>query len=790
VVDAAANEVRFPLDTLWASPAIGAIGIDYYAPLADWRDGTNHADRALALSPHDLDYLQQNLTQGEGFDWFYADPAAREGQIRAPITDGLGKPWVFRVKDFWSFWSKAHYERVGGIELASPTAWVARSKPIWLTEVGCPAVDKGANQPSIFPDPKSAEAGLPYFSHGGRDDLIQRRYLEAVLTAFDPQFGAGPLNPISPVYGGRMVEPNAVHLWTWDARPYPAFPAATDVWSDGANWETGHWLTGRLGSAPMQGLISAILTDSGVADFEAGTLGEGPDGYVIDRPMSPRAAIEPLSLAYAFDAAEISGTLAFRPRGAAPIAEFTDDDLVLPDRGGPVRLVRAQETELPREVSLGFIDGAAEYRHAAVTSRRLVGGAARASRADLAVVTNDTAAERRAEIWLQDLWAGRENCDFAVPPSRLALAPGDLVALTTNGRRRVVELREVVDQESRRVSARSIDPEIFELAVAPARRHKPATPPALGPVHVVLLDLPSLDASNPPILLRAAIFANPWPGPVAIWRSDDGTSFQNVGTAEAPAIMGETLNPLPLGPTSRWDRGHRLQVRLYGGALASVADNVLFAGANAAAVQRPDGVWEVLQFANAQLIAPFTYELSRLLRGQLGTEWAMGNPLPAGAPFVLLDAHVVTLARGLEALERSMQLRIVAAGRDHADPAAVALSATPHATALRPLSPVHLHARRDNAGVHLSWIRRTRQEGDAWLAGDVPLAEEREAYLIEVLSGATVIRSIEVTQPFALYAAADEFADFGAPQASLSIRVAQLSASVGRGLAAQAVLIV
>ena len=33
VVDGGANEVRFPLDALWASPAIDVVGIDYYAPL-------------------------------------------------------------------------------------------------------------------------------------------------------------------------------------------------------------------------------------------------------------------------------------------------------------------------------------------------------------------------------------------------------------------------------------------------------------------------------------------------------------------------------------------------------------------------------------------------------------------------------------------------------------------------------------------------------------------------------------------------------------------------------------
>ena len=55
------------------------------------------------------------------------------------------------------------------------------SKPIWFTELGCPAVDKGTNQPNVFYDPKSAESFLPYFSRGWRDDLIQRRFLEAAL---------------------------------------------------------------------------------------------------------------------------------------------------------------------------------------------------------------------------------------------------------------------------------------------------------------------------------------------------------------------------------------------------------------------------------------------------------------------------------------------------------------------------------------------------------------------------------------------------------------------------------
>ena len=77
--------------------------------------------------------------------------------------------------------------------------------------------------------------------------------------------------------------------------------------------------------------------------------------------MPPREAIDPLALAYAFDAAEVGGKLTFRPRGGEPVAELAEDDLVLPDSSAPARLVRAQETELPREVSISFTDALADY---------------------------------------------------------------------------------------------------------------------------------------------------------------------------------------------------------------------------------------------------------------------------------------------------------------------------------------------------------------------------------------------------------------------------------------------
>ena len=113
------GDVHFHLDPLWSSAAIDAVGIDNYRPLSDWRDGNAHADRlAGAASIYDLAYLAGNIVGGEGFDWYYASPADRAGQVRTPITDGaFGKPWVFRFKDIRSWWLNPHFDRPGGVEV-------------------------------------------------------------------------------------------------------------------------------------------------------------------------------------------------------------------------------------------------------------------------------------------------------------------------------------------------------------------------------------------------------------------------------------------------------------------------------------------------------------------------------------------------------------------------------------------------------------------------------------------------------------------------------------------------
>ncbi|WP_270933398.1 hypothetical protein [Falsiroseomonas oryzae] len=109
----------------------------------------------------------------------------------------------------------------------------------------------------------------------------------------------------------------------------------------------------------------------------------------------------------------------------------------------------------------------------------------------------------------------------------------------------------------------------------------------------------------------------------------------------------------------------------------------------------------------------------------------------------------------------------------------------------RPYAPAHVTGTRDASGnLTITCVRRTRMDGGwADYTREVPLNETAEAYEVEILEGGTVVRTITgLFAPTATYSAADQTTDFGLAQASVPVRVYQLSAIVGRGIAARATL--
>ncbi len=787
------GDVYFHLDPLWASSSVDAIGIDVYWPLADWREGRAHLDyQAGYRSVHDLNYLKSNVQGGEGYDWYYASAANRDAQIRTPITDGAGKPWVYRYKDIKSWWLNAHYNRPGGAESTTATAWVPQSKPFWFMEIGCPAIDKGANQPNVFVDPKSVENGLPYYSSGVRDDLMQKRFLQAFRDAFDwtkPGYVSG-LNPVSAVNNQRMVNLDHIHVYCWDARPFPEFPSDTGTWGDGANWSLGHWLNGRLSSTPLNEAVSRILKDYGFTEYVAASLNGTVPGYVIDRVMSARDALQPLELAYFFDSVESNGKIAFRHRGVeGTAASYGTDDLVEVRAGDPlITLTRGQETELPASAKLRFLSEEDDYQQAVAEARRLTGASGRVAQADLPIVLDDGLSGAMAETWLYETWAARERASFSLPPSSLALEPGDVVSMTSGGRTRTLRLTDVSEHGVREIEARSIDLDVYGRIASVGRTPAPKPPIQVGSPGVAFMDLPLIGSTAAPEQGYVAAVQVPWPGSVAVYSSPQTSGYQLKALVPAPAAMGVTLDVLLPGPEGRIDWRPKLRVKLVQGTLSSADMVTMLGGANTGAIKNTSGDWEVIQFLNAVLVDVQTYELSGLLRGQGGTETAMQTGIAAGATFVLLDSAVTPVPLVHADVNVTYNWRYGPGNRSIGDASYVTVPYAFKGLGLRPFSPVYVKSVRSSGDLTISWFRRTRIGGDNWDVTEIPLSEDSESYDIEIYSGVTLKRTLSSATPTVIYTAAQQVADFGSAQAAVSVKVYQKGAVYNRGAPRAAVI--
>ena len=768
----------FHLDPLWADPNIDFVGVDFYPPLTDWRDGEGHLDALAGFKgPHDSTYVAARVAAGEDFDWFYASPANRDAQVRTAITDGAyGEPWVYRAKDLVSWWSNAHHDRPGGVRSSSATGWVPMSKPIRLTEFGCPAVDKGANSPNLFVDSKSAESGLPPYSSGARGDLGQRAALEGVLDHFaDPA-----ANPFSTLYGGPMVE--AMSAWCWDARPFPDFPARASVWADGPNWTLGHWLTGRVGSGSGVALVEAVLARYGVTDADVSGAAGTVDGYVIAQPCTGAEALTPLATALAFDAGERGGAVALTPLdGSDPEAPvLRDGELALPDDAADRSLARTL-SPTPDLVRVRFIDGAADYQSGAATARANVPGGAGPSDISLPVVMDLAQGEAIAAATLARAPTGRDVATVhAAPLTVLRAEPGDLLRLEDDeGVWRV--LRTDVDENPRLTLARTAAAAAVTAPAVPSWR--PSPPAAVvAPPLLSLMDLPTLEGFEDDARPLVAAAADPW-RPQAVQAGPSASALTPRAVVQNPAVVGVLTAALPPAPAGRWDDASALCVAMEGGTPSSATPEAVYAGANVLAVRSDSGEWEVLQFASADVVAPDAYRLTRLLRGQSGSELALAAGASAGAPVVIMDAALTRAQVG--SAERGLPFLWTAGALGASALSTTSQTFTWSGLAYRPLSPARLFAaRRSDGGVDLAWIRRTRVHGDSWEAEEVPLGEERESYRCDVLAGdgITVLRGFDSDASQATYAAADLCVDFPAgPPETLTLRVSQRSAIYGLG---------
>ena len=193
-----------------------------------------------------------------------------------------------------------------------------------------------------------------------------------------------------------------------------------------------------------------------------------------------------------------------------------------------------------------------------------------------------------------------------------------------------------------------------------------------------------------------------------------------------------------------------------------------------------------------------------------GTFLRIGEPplRLAGATSVAVEATPLRCDLAAPTPSRSVSSCVVVLALLPPPPPAPPLSSAQHAQFARDgfliirgvVPPLALEAARRQAFAHLHMaaccadasrygtdhpallglFSATRLRADA----DALLGETSESYSIDIMSGATVKRTLTSSTPAVTYTAAQQTADFGAAQTTLTVNIYQVSGAVGRGLVA------
>ena len=699
------QDVLFPMDQLWSAEALDFIGIDWYPPLGDWRDGTDHLDAQAGYeSADDPAYLAANLQGGEAFEWYYANRSDRDAQIRTPIQDtAYGEPWIFRQKDLGGWWRATHFPRTGGVQASEPTAWQPEMKPIRLIEIGYPAIDRGGNAPNLFYDPKSSESARPPYSRGFQDDLFQQRALSVAVPFWQQQAGI-----------------DAVLVWAWDGRPWPYYPVLEEVWSDGSNWQFGHWLNGRTGLIQLSEVISDLAARAHIQVSTEAMRGY-VEGFIVNGQMTLSQALAPLQVAYQIQIRETDSGLHFRHPATYTAAQIESQNWLAQSALQKFSVLEKR----PGRLWLSYISSATTYAPALSEARTFEGDLDQAVRIELPLVLGESEALRMAADLLQSHVQSR-TYQITLGPESSPLLPGDVIEISEQFWR--IDRIEASGLERRMELSLPVRSPVSQRAHTPPNVETLASLPAAP--EFVLVDArlsPDTPAEGPLV----AASATPWPNLVSVRAGGGLTSLTHRAELAVPAGLGRLESALPLGPSDRWDLATQIEIFLPDQTLSTVDTLSLLNGANQIFIEGEFG-WERLAYRCADLIGPDRWRLRHLLRGLMGTPVMTAE---IGARMVMADNRLqpALLSRAEFGLPRLWQ-----AGD------ADAFEYTYMARAEAPFPIGHLRARTVPEGWQVSWTRRGPTLDPSWSFHE---AENIGLYRVELWREGTQSASFETVFP-------------------------------------------
>jgi Putative phage tail protein len=519
-------------------------------------------------------------------------------------------------------------------------------------------------------------------------------------------------------------------------------------------------------------------------------------GYTITRPTAAASILQVLLQAFFFDICESDGKLKCVPRGFAPVETIPESDLGLEKDKAKLVETIGQEQDLPRDVTVLYIDEDLDYQQGKQIKAR---NARIVSTKNQEIITlpltmDADFARQVAEKALYLRWLERNAYATNLWQAKyMLLDPTDVLQFIYEGMTFQIRVVDTSIGQGFVVAINGVGDNARNY-LSSAQGGKATTggntiiPPAdiAAPTLLFLFDIPLLRDQDANLVGTGFYYAmssgaKNWTSGV-LYQSADNATFAQEDTDNQEVSFGYATNVLP-APQSpwTWDYVNTLNVKMIQGTLQSDTELNVLNDSNAII-----SGGEVIQFQNARLETDGSYTLSKLLRARRGTDPQIGNHA-TGELVVDLHSGMKRVADPLSILNALRYYRGVTNGGDPSLVASQDFTIT--GNDLKPYAPVHIVGLRDGSGnLTINWIRRTRI-GGAWLnfVGTVPLSETSELYDVDILQGATVVRTLaDLPSPTVAYSAAQQAADLGAAEAAISVNVYQKSGVVGRGFAGSA----
>ncbi len=575
-------------------------------------------------------------------------------------------------------------------------------------------------------------------------------------------------------YGGTSVSDGVVYLFraTSANSPYGLALEAYQIESTTA------------GSISLSSIVSDIDERAGLdaADDDTTALTDTVEGYVVTRPMSARAAIEPLQKAFFFDAAEIDNVLTYVKRGGSVTANIPEIDLGSVEYGQESNLytqTRQQDSELPAEITVDYIDLNRSYQEGSQRAQRINSPQENIVKVSLPIVGTANYFKEVAHVLLYNAHTERERFEISLTGEYIGLNPTDVINFTVDSDTRKARITKITYGDNLLIEALAEDSTIYSAeSVAGEGEETDQTVGLDGPTKMYLMDIPLLrnQDNDAGMYVACSGYFSAWTGAQIFKSLDGGTSYSPVEDVLAASAMGKATTVLADADHTTFDRTSTVTVSLTSGTLSSSTESAVIQGANYFALINANGV-EIGQFVNAVDNGDDTYTLSTLLRGRRGTDWATGIHA-VGDLFCLLRENF--LERVGAAINNERYYKPVTFGTflEEAD----AQTKTNTGVNQKPFSPKYIGGTRDGSNnLTITWTRRSRYIGTPlW---DLPVFEESESYKIEILDapGGSVINTYTSSSESYVYTAAQQTSDGLTPGNTVYVNIYQVGIVDGYG---------